>query len=181
MLTLANKLTLARLALLPVIILLFFIPTGWAAWTCLTLYVIGAVTDWLDGWVARRYNQYSEFGRFLDPIADKIFVVVVLLMLIAVDRVEGIWVLAVVIILIREFLVAGLREFLGPKGIIVPVTPLAKWKTALQMVATGILIVGPYIHDGITMLGLLGLTGAAVLTVMTGWNYFKTGIQHIKG
>ena len=102
------------------------------------LYIIGAATDWLDGWVARRYNQISEFGKFMDPISDKIFVVTVLMMLVATHRIEHFLVLAVIIILIREFLVSGIREFLGPKGISLPVTPLAKWKTAAQMTATGL-------------------------------------------
>jgi cardiolipin synthase len=180
MLTLANKLTLTRLAILPVIVLLLFIPAQWAALSALVLYTIGAITDWLDGWVARKWNQYSEFGRFLDPIADKIFVVVILLTLVAIDRVQGIWVIAIILILIREFLIAGLREFLGPKGITVPVSPLAKWKTAIQLVATGTLIVGPYILCGVTVLGLIGLAAAAILTVMTGWGYIKTGLLHIK-
>ena len=188
---LANILTIARLVLLPVIILLFFIPAAWAAWACLALYTAGAVTDWLDGWVARRFNQISDFGRFLDPIADKIFVVAILIMLVAVDRIDGIWVLAVIVILVREFLVAGLREFLGPKGITVHVTGLAKWKTAIQMIATGILIVGPFVGGPallpgpeLTWLhftGLLGLSVAAALTAITGWNYLKTGWAHIKG
>ena len=179
-LNLANKLTLARLALLPFIILLLFIPAKWAAWTVLVLYIIGAATDWLDGWVARRYNQISDFGRFLDPIADKVFVVTILLMLVAIERIGGIFTLAVIIIIAREFLVAGLREFLGPKNIVLPVTPLAKWKTALQMVATGVLIVGPYVPLG-GALGLLALSAAAALTVMTGWNYLKSSWVHIKG
>ena len=176
---LANILTLTRLALLPLMIALFFMPWEWAAWTCLAFYIIGALTDWLDGWVARKYNQISEFGTFLDPISDKIFVVTILLMLVAVGRIEHIWVMNVVIIIVREFLVSGIREYLGPKGIKVPVTPLAKWKTAMQMLATAILIVGPYIWAGQTI-GQLVLTGASALTVITGWEYLKIGLNHIK-
>ncbi len=176
---LANILTMTRLALLPFIILLLFIPAGWAAWACLVLYAIGALTDFLDGWIARKFNQISAFGTFMDPISDKIFVVTVLLMLIAVDRLTGLWVLPVIIILTREFLVAGIREYLGPKNIKLPVTKLAKWKTTIQMVATGILIIAPYVSIG-HFIGQAGLSAAAVLTVMTGWNYLKTGLQHIK-
>jgi CDP-diacylglycerol--glycerol-3-phosphate 3-phosphatidyltransferase len=175
----ANMLTVGRLFLLPPMIVLFYVPTLWAAWACLALYTVGAVTDWLDGWIARRYNAQSEFGRFLDPIADKIFVVTVLLMLVAVDRVTGIWVIAVIIILMREFLVAGVREFLGPKGISVPVTGLAKWKTTVQMVCTGFLIMAPLGWWWVDMCGMLGLAAAAALTVMTGWGYLKAGLQHI--
>lgn len=177
--TLPNILTLFRLALLPIIVLLFFIPAGWAAWTCLALYILGAFTDWLDGWIARKYNQASELGAMMDPIADKIFVVTIMLMLVATGRIEGIWVLLIVIILIREFTVSGLREYLGPKGIKVPVTKLAKWKTATQMIATGILIIAPYITGG-GFIGLLCLLAATILTITTGWQYLKAGLEHIK-
>lgn len=180
MLNVPTMLTLFRLALLPFIILLFFIPAGWAAWTCLVLYVIGAVTDWLDGWIARKWNLVSELGTFLDPISDKIFVVTVLLMLVAVDRITGIWVIAVIIILMREFVVAGLREFLGPKGVKLPVTKLAKWKTATQMTAIPVLIVAPFVPYAIVP-GLALLTAAAVLTVMTGWHYLQSSFAHMKG
>ena len=178
--TIPNILTLLRLASLPVLILLFFIPTDWAVWGCLTLYVAGALTDFFDGWLARKYEQVSEFGKFLDPIADKIFVVTILLMLIATDRVENVWVLCVVVILIREFIVAGLREYLGPQGIKLPVTHLAKWKTASQMLAIAFLILGPVVtftHE----IGLILLLIASVLTLITGWMYLKSGLKYIIG
>jgi cardiolipin synthase (CMP-forming) len=179
LLNLANKLTLLRLLLLPFIILLFFIPGAWAAWFCLALYIVGALTDWLDGWVARQYAQMSAFGAAMDPIADKIFVVTMLLMLVATQKIPGIFTLAVIAILMREFLVSGLREFLGPKGITLPVTPLAKWKTALQMFAIGFLIVGPFV-TGAKIIGIAGLCGAAALTLVTGWEYIKASLPHIK-
>lgn len=178
MCNLANILTLFRLVLLPFIIVLFYIPAEWAAWTCLILYIIGAVTDFFDGWVARRFNQISDFGTFMDPISDKIFVVVLLLMLVSIGRIEGLWILPVIFILVREFLVSGMREFLGPKNIKLPVTNLAKWKTTIQMAALGFLIIGPYVPLG-TLAGLLGLTAAAVLTVVTGWEYLKAGFAHM--
>ena len=176
---LANILTVSRLLLLPFIILLFFFQAPWAVWTVLGLYVVGAVTDWLDGWVARRYDQVSEFGKFMDPISDKIFVVTMLLLLIAFDRIQGIFVLAVIVILVREFLVSGLREFLGPKEIKLPVTNLAKWKTTAQMVATGMLIVTPvssFAYYG----GHALLCAAAVLTAITGWGYMRAGWKYIR-
>lgn len=176
---LANILTLFRLFLLPVIILLLFIPAAWAAWTCLALYIVGAVTDFLDGWVARKFDQISEFGKFMDPISDKIFVISILLMLIAVDRIQDIWALVVLIILIREFMVAGMREFLGPKNIKLPVTNLAKWKTTAQMMALGFLIIGPY-ATGATLTGQICLLAASILTVITGWGYLKAGFSHMK-
>ena len=176
---LPNILSLSRLALLPFMVALFFVPFEWAAWTCLTLYIIGSITDGLDGWIARRWNQISEFGTMIDPISDKIFVVTVMLMLVATDRISGVMVLAVVIIIVREFMVSGLREFLGPRGVALPVSPLAKWKTALQMIALGLLIVGPYVT--LTLIaGNIMLLGATVLTLMTGWEYLKTGLAHIR-
>lgn len=178
---LPNILTMGRLALLPFMIILFFIPYSWAAWTCLALYIIGAITDFLDGWIARRYNQMSEFGAFMDPLSDKIFVVTLLLMLVAAGRIEGIWVLGVVIIIVREFTVSGVREYLGGQDLKLPVTKLAKWKTTLQMIATGILIVGPYILNGYGQsLGYVALTGASILTVITGWGYLKAGLDHMR-
>ncbi len=176
---LANILTLARLVLLPPMIVLFFLPFSWAAWLCLILYIIGAATDWLDGWVARRFNQVSEFGALMDPITDKIFVITTLLMLVAVERIEHLWVLGVVIIIVREFAVSGIREYLGGKDIKLPVTKLAKWKTALQMIATGILIVGPFFTGG-QMLGQLLLAAASILTIVTGWGYLKTALDHLR-
>lgn len=176
---LANILTIARLLLLLVIVGLFYIDQGWAAWTCLGLYVVAAITDFLDGWVARKFNQITPFGTFMDPIADKVFVAVILMMLIASGRLDGLWVIAALIIMTREFLVSGMREFLGPKNIKLPVSQLAKWKTALQMIALGILIIGPFVPLA-TLAGNLSLSGAAVLTVITGWAYLKTGFAHMK-
>lgn len=174
-----NILTIGRMLMLVPMMALFFLPFEWAAWTVLGLYVIGAVTDWLDGWVARKYQQTSEFGRFLDPISDKIFVITILLMLVAVDRISGILVMGVAIIIVREFIVSGLREFLGPKNVVMPVTKLAKWKTTIQMIATGILIVGPFIGPA-KLLGDLGLAAAAVITAYTGWLYIKSALPYLK-
>ncbi len=174
----ANMLTMARILLLPVIILLLFVHADWASWSVLVLYILGALTDWLDGWVARKYNQISAFGTFLDPISDKIFVVTILLMLIATDRIEDLMVLPVIIILVREFVVAGIREFLGPKGIKLPVTNLAKWKTAAQMIATGMLILEP-VSLTIAFSGDFMLWVAALLTAVTGWGYVKAAWQHV--
>lgn len=177
-LNLANMLTLARLAILPVIVLLMFIPAAWAAAVALTLYILGAVTDWLDGWVARKYDQVSEFGTFLDPISDKIYVVTIMLMLVATDRIAGVFVLLVIIILMREFLVAGLREYLGPKGVKIPVSDLAKWKTATQMASLGFLIIAPYMFGG-GFIGIILLLAATAITVYTGWDYLKVALEHM--
>ena len=172
MLNLANILTISRIVLIAPLIGLMMHPAAWAMWIALALYALIAATDWLDGWVARRFNQQSEFGRFLDPIADKILVAAMFIALCANEVINGFWIALPVIILAREFLVSGLREFLGPKNVTVHVSKLAKWKTATQMVALGFLIpASHYIDAGIAGLGLLLI--ATALTVVTGWDYIK--------
>lgn len=179
---LPNILTIGRLLLLPFLVIMMMNGTAWASWTALGLYTVSCVTDWLDGFIARRMNLQSSFGTFLDPIADKIFILTVLLTLVANDTLHGIWITPVLLILAREFLIAGLREFLGPKNIQIPVSSLGKWKTTIQMVALGFLVVGEY---GDTVLpytveiGKVGLLAATVLTIQTGWDYLKTGIRHL--
>jgi cardiolipin synthase len=191
---LPNILTISRIVLLPVMIALFFFPGTTAAWTALWIYVFCAVTDFFDGYLARKFGTTSNFGTFLDPISDKILVSSLLIALAAFDRLDGLWMVPAIIILMREFLIAGLREYLGPQNIKVPVSKLAKWKTGVQMTALGFLVIGDY-GDGVmdTVFGVLAngdavgalLTGqillaiAAVITVITGWNYLKVGFKHI--
>lgn len=179
MLTTANILTIARLVILPVMVWLFFVQASWAVWINLGLYILAALTDFLDGWIARKYNQISAFGTFLDPIADKIFVAAIMIMLIVSGPLSGYWAIIVIIILTREFLVAGLREYLGPYDVQMPVTKLAKWKTATQMLALGFLIAGPLLPP-LLLSGQLLLSLAAVLTIITGWQYLKVGLDHIR-
>ena len=176
---LANKLTLLRLAALPVLVGLLFIDRNWAAWTCLILYIAAALTDWLDGWVARKYHMVSGLGTFLDPISDKIFVSTMFLTLIATGRLAGFGALLVILILTREFVVSGLREYLGPLGVKVPVTKLAKWKTTVQMIAAGALIVSPFVPYGYAI-GIVLLLAATALTLVTGWDYLRTGLPHLR-
>lgn len=175
----ANILTVARLLLLPIIIALFFVDTGWSAWLCLLVYTIGAITDFFDGYLARKLNQISAFGTFLDPISDKIFVSTILILLVAFGQITGAWIILVILIFAREFLVSGLREFLGPKNVKVPVSMLAKWKTAVQMLSLGFLIIGghaPYAQElGQTLLAL-----ATGLTLLTGLSYMIAGFKHMK-
>lgn len=171
---LANQMTIARIVLIPALLALMIYDYFWAA---LVLYALIALTDWLDGWVARKFNQMSEFGRFLDPIADKILVAALFIILAATGAISG-WVLGLpVIIMAREFLVSGLREFLGPRGVVVHVTRLAKWKTATQMLALGFLIIAPISYQAATA-GVLLLTLATVLTVVTGWGYMRAAKEH---
>jgi cardiolipin synthase len=177
MLSIPNLLTLARLALLPLIMIAFFMEfeTGpLATWICFVLYVIAAITDFLDGYLARKLNQITPFGTFLDPISDKIFVCALLVLLVGFGRLDGIWMVPVILILTREFLVSGLREFLGPKDIKIPVTQLAKWKTTIQMVALGLLILGPAVPF-LLVVGQCALLIACSLTLSTGYSYIKAG------
>lgn len=174
---LANILTLSRLLLLPLIIALFYVQSGWSAWLCLILYAIAAATDYFDGYIARKYNQISAFGTFLDPIIDKIFVSSLLVLLVAFGQITGGWIVLVIIIFAREFLISGLREYLAPKNIQVPVSKLAKWKTAVQMLATGFLIISgyaPYVQE----LGHLLLALATIITVITGFSYVFEARKH---
>ncbi len=178
----ANILTVARLLLLPIIIALFFAESSWggfAAWLCLLVYAVAAMTDFFDGYIARKLNQISDFGTFLDPVSDKIFVSSLMILLIAFGRIEGTWIILIILIFAREFMVSGLREFLGPKGIKVPVSKLAKYKTATQMLSLGFLIIGGYSPYALE-LGLILLSVATILTLITGFTYMITGFKHMK-
>lgn len=175
---LPNLLTLFRIVIVPLLIFFMFFPWHWAHWTALFLFVTAAITDFFDGHLARKHNVQSDLGALLDPIADKFLVLAALLMLIANGTLEGLNVLAAIIILGREILVAGLREFLASSAIKLPVTMLAKWKTTIQMVAIGFLIAGPAGNDvipGAIWIGLFGLWVAAIITVVTGYQYVEQG------
>ena len=160
---------------MPILCYCLYINQPWAA---LALYVFCAVTDFLDGYLARKMNAVTPFGTFLDPIADKIFVAVLLLVIVDVGILSNLWVIPVAVILVREFLVSGMREFLGPKNVKLPVTQLAKWKTAFQMLALAFLVIAPAVSQAL-MAGQFLLTGAALLTAITGWSYLKEGFKHI--
>lgn len=193
---LPNALTISRIVLLPVLIGLFFVPGAEAAWWALWIYIFCAVTDFFDGYLARKFQSTSGFGTFLDPISDKILVASLLMALAAFDRLEGIWVVPAIVILAREFLISGLREFLSPQNVKVPVSKLAKWKTGFQMTALGFLVIGDYGDEtmqrvfglflpgtdivGALITGQFLLTLAAIITLVTGWNYLKAGFIHIK-
>jgi CDP-diacylglycerol--glycerol-3-phosphate 3-phosphatidyltransferase len=173
-----NALTILRMAMLPVMVGLFYINADWAAYTCLILFIIGSLTDFLDGWIARKYDQITEFGTFMDPISDKIYVTTIMLMLVAAGHIDKGWVIAILVILMREFLVSGLREFLGPRNVKLPVTQLAKWKTATQMTALGFLILAKTSFWA-AIAGKALLLIASGLTVYTGWIYMKAGWSHL--
>ncbi len=183
MTSLPNLLTLSRIAIIPVLVVMFFIHGDLARWIACALFVAAAVTDYFDGYFARRWRLISAFGRFLDPIADKLLVSAVILMLVATDGIAGLVVLPALIILCREVLVSGLREFLASLNVGLPVSWLAKWKTMLQMVALGVLIVGDAGPDEIPvqLIGEIGLWIAALLTLVTGYDYLRLGLGHMGG
>jgi CDP-diacylglycerol--glycerol-3-phosphate 3-phosphatidyltransferase len=179
--SLPNILTYLRILAVPAVVLcLFLIPGHGGRWWALTVYIGACITDWLDGYLARVWDQQSVLGRMLDPIADKLLVGTTLLMLTRDGTIEGAHVAAAVIILCREILVSGLREFLAELNVKVHVTQLAKWKTTLQMVALGILLAGPagdVILPVVTSTGLAMLWVAALLTLWTGYDYLKAAIR----
>ena len=188
MLTLPNILTLSRIFAVPILVALLWQP-GWLGYIlAFLLYSIAGITDYFDGYLARAQGAVSRLGIFLDPIADKIMVAAVIVMLISTDNaveshpiVVGWHVIAALVILLREITVSGLREFLAQLAVSVPVSRLAKWKTTFQMVALGALILAgawprvPVLLD----VGLVCLWAAAVLTLVTGWDYLRVGIRHM--
>lgn len=182
MLNLPNILTLSRIFIIPVAIGLFYWDSPTTRWVMLALFTTAGVTDFFDGYLARRSNQVSAFGRFLDPIADKLLVAALLLMLVGFERMTVWSYLPAVIILMRELLVSGLREFLAQIQVSVPVTKLAKWKTTLQMFTLGFLIVGKDAPTWIPAqaIGEVGLWLAALLTLITGYDYLKAGLSHMR-
>jgi cardiolipin synthase (CMP-forming) len=180
--SLPNLLTYARIAAVPLVVACLLAGGYHWRWTALGLFVAAAITDFLDGYLARLWSQQSSLGRMLDPIADKLLIAAVLLMLAADGTVAGVHIWAAIIILSREVLVSGLREFLGQLQVSVPVTQLAKYKTAVQLIAIGFLIAGPAgdrILPYTTEIGLAGLWVAALLTLYTGFDYFRAGLKHL--
>lgn len=179
--SLPNLLTLSRIVVIPVLVALFFMPGETAKWAALAIFALAGVTDYFDGYFARTRRQISALGRFLDPVADKLLVASVILLLVAFGRIAGWTVLPALVILCREILVSGLREFLAGLRVRVPVSRLAKWKTGIQMVAIGFLIVGDAVPDGIPALaiGAAGLWIAAGLTLVTGYDYLRSGLKYM--
>ena len=181
MINLPNILTLSRILVILPIVVLFWIDGGWPRWATLGLYAAACITDFFDGYLARARGEISRFGRFLDPVADKLLIASVILMLCAFDRISGFGILAALVILCREILVSGLREFLATLRAGLPVSSLAKWKTTIQMFALGFLIVGTEAPDWIpaVMIGEIGLWAAAALTLITGYDYLAIGMRHM--
>lgn len=176
--TVPNLLTISRIVLVPVVVGLLFIQTPLGNWLAATIFITACVTDYLDGYFARTLQQTSKLGIFLDPMADKLLVAATLLMLVGTGSIESVHLIPAVIILCRELLVSGLREFLAEVQVNVPVSRLAKWKTAIQMGALTLLIIGACPPLPIHPMGILGLWVAAVLTLITGFDYLRAGLRH---
>jgi cardiolipin synthase (CMP-forming) len=180
--TIPNILTLVRMACVPLIASLLLMPSNAARWWALGVYVVAGITDFFDGYLARKWKLQSSLGRMLDPIADKVLVAVILLVLCADQILAGGHIWAAMIIMAREVLVSGLREYLGGLSVSVPVTQIAKWKTTLQLVAIGFLIAGPAgesVVPGTTLAGIAGLWIAAAFTLYTGYDYMRAGLRHV--
>ncbi|MEE2745302.1 MAG: CDP-diacylglycerol--glycerol-3-phosphate 3-phosphatidyltransferase [Pseudomonadota bacterium] len=180
---LPNLLTLSRIGAIPLLIITFYIESPYGNWIGLGVLVYAGVTDFFDGYVARVMSQQSLVGKFLDPIADKLLVGSLLVMLVAFDRIEGLSVLPATVILCREILVSGLREFLAGIKMSVPVSRLSQWKTTIQMLMLGFLLVGPagpaFGPLSTTEIGVIGLWMSAMLTLITGYDYLRAGLRHV--
>ena len=188
MLTLPNLLTLSRILAVPILVFLLWQPRPIDYGITFVLYCIVGITDYFDGYLARAQGQISKLGQFLDPIADKIMVAAVIIMLVASRKADGnppilqdVNIIPALIILLREIIVSGLREFLADLRVSMPVSHLAKWKTTLQLVALGALILGgalpgePWVH----LVGVASLWLAAALTLVTGYDYLRIGLKHM--
>lgn len=177
----ANILTLMRIALIPVLIALFYIEAPFSFITASILFLVACLTDYFDGVVARATQQESAFGGFLDPLADKLIIAAALIMLAGFDRIGGLTLIPAVIILCREILVSGLREYLGSLNVSLPVTRLAKWKTGFQMFGIGFLIVGDALPIfPFETVGLYSFWAAGILTLITGYDYLQQSFRHLK-
>ncbi|KQY19316.1 MULTISPECIES: CDP-diacylglycerol--glycerol-3-phosphate 3-phosphatidyltransferase [Rhizobium/Agrobacterium group] len=182
-----NLLTYGRILAVPLIVLCFFIEgrlqsSDTARWTALGLFAVASITDFFDGYLARIWQQTSNIGRMLDPIADKLLVASVLLLVAADGTIAGWSIWAAIIILCREILVSGLREYLAALKVSVPVTRIAKWKTTIQMVAIAFLLAGPAgdkVLPYTTEMGIGLLWLAAAITLYTGYDYFRAGLKHM--
>lgn len=182
LMSLPNVLTYGRILAVPALAACFvLIKSHEGRWAAFAIFFAACVTDWLDGYLARAWQQQSTLGRMLDPIADKLLVGTALLLLVHDNTIDHATIWAAIIILCREILVSGLREFLAELNVKIHVTQLTKWKTTLQMLALGVLIAGPAadrIVPGVKAFGTALLWVAALLTLWTGYGYLKAAIRH---
>ena len=179
-LNLSNILTISRIVIIPIIVILIYLKGPISGWIAFILFCAAGITDYFDGYLARIRKEISNFGIFLDPIADKLLVASVILILTSKGVIDKWETIPALIILLREIAVSGLREFLAGIKVSVPVTKISKFKTALQLIALGILILS---EGGITFLpvlflGKIALWAAALMTLFTGYDYLKSGVKH---
>jgi len=182
MLTLPNILTLSRILAVPLLVFLLWpTPRPFDYFVAFGLYCLMGITDYFDGYLARAKGTVSRLGIFLDPIADKIMVVSVIVMLVFIDNIRGVHMIAAMIILLREIMVSGLREFLAALSVSVPVSKLAKWKTTFQLISLGGLILAGALPGWpmLMSIAIATLWAAAVLTMITGWDYLRVGLKHM--
>ena len=172
---LPNYLTLFRVISIPIIIIAIIPQTYLSNWIAVSLYIVACISDFLDGYFARKLKLETKLGKFLDPIADKVLVISIIFILVAIDKISGFFIYPALIIIIREKLVSGWREFFEKSKISINVTNIAKWKTLIQMFSLGFLIIGDdFTLISYTMLlGEIGLTIASLITIYTGYKYFS--------
>jgi len=182
---LPNLLTLSRIAAIPLLVTFVALRNPWGDLAACLVFSAAAITDYFDGRIARQRKQQSDLGRMLDPIADKLLVGAALMMLAGLDRLSYLGLYPAIVIMLREILVSGLREYLATLRIGLPVTRLAKWKTGFQMGALGTLLAGDTGDDvlglsilPVSMIGETMLWVAAILTLITGWDYLTAGVRH---
>ncbi|MGV3491763.1 MAG: CDP-diacylglycerol--glycerol-3-phosphate 3-phosphatidyltransferase [Devosia sp.] len=182
--TLPNQLTIGRILAIPVICLFVAWGSGpgwdWLRWLALLIYIAAAITDWLDGFLARRMNLNSALGKMLDPIADKLLVGALIVTFAWTRDLNGWDLIPAIAILMREIFVAGLREYLGNQSVSVPVTFLAKWKTTAQLVTLALIMAAPMLL-GLWFISHLALWLTAFLTVWTGWEYLRSSWPYLSG
>ena len=182
--SLPNILTYLRIVAVPAVVAAFYIEGDAGRWLAFGLFAAASITDYFDGYLARSSGAVSKLGVFLDPIADKIMIAAVILLLVFTRDIQGWYVIAALFILLREIIVSGLREFLATLQVSMPVTRLAKWKTTFQMVSLGALILAPASAHWWPALpsqpvGIATLWLAGVLTLVTGWDYLRVGLKHM--
>jgi len=181
---LPNLLTLTRIVLVPLFVAAFWLDMPAGRWVAFVVFVIAAFTDYADGWIARARNLESRLGQMLDPIADKLLISSALMMLVYSDDIRGFVIIPALIILAREILVSGMREFLATIAVQVPVSSISKMKTAVQVIALAMLILAPaieHVWGGFHRAGIVALWGAAVLTIYTGFSYVQANLAHVSG
>ena len=176
-----NLLTIARIVMVPVLAVVFMIPGDAGRWAAFALFVIAAITDYLDGYLARLWDQQTDLGRLLDPIADKVLVAAVILLLAGSGDIANWTLIPAIVILSREIIIAGLREFMAGRNVTIHVADLAKWKTATQMTALALLLIGPAGPAGwpLHLIGSVAFWIAGILTLVTGYDYVASSVRHV--